>query len=101
VATTEILRAENLVKRFGEREVVQNVSLTVRAGEVVGLLGPNGAGKTTILRMLAGILGPSSGSVFLNNADVRDNPLASRRRIGFLSGDTRNMVNVVRRPAGA
>ena len=61
--TTEILRAENLVKRFGEREVVQNVSLTVRAGEVVALMGRNGVGKTTLLRMLLGELTPDAGRV--------------------------------------
>ena len=88
VASAEILRATDLVKRFGEHEVVHGVSLSVQAGEVVGLLGPNGAGKTTILRMLAGILSPTHGQVFINGQDVREQTLAAKRRIGFLSGDT-------------
>lgn len=73
---------------FGDREVVRGVSLAIQAGEVVGLLGPNGAGKTTILRMLAGILSPTSGRVLLNGQDAHEHPLVARRRIGFLSGDT-------------
>ena len=84
----EILRADSLVKSFGPTEVVHGVSLGVHTGEVVGLLGPNGAGKTTILRMLAGILSPTRGQVFINGQDVLEHPLAARRRIGFLSGDT-------------
>lgn len=88
VASAEILRATDLVKRFGAHEVVHGVSLSVNAGEVVGLLGPNGAGKTTILRMLAGVLSPTQGQVFINGQDVREQTLAAKRRIGFLSGDT-------------
>jgi len=82
------LVAEQLVKRFGFVTAVAGVDLTVRAGEVVGLLGPNGAGKTTTLRMLAGILPPSSGRILVAGIDVAERPLEAKQRIGFLSGDT-------------
>jgi sodium transport system ATP-binding protein len=84
----EILSAHELVKRFGTVTAVDGVSLRIDAGEVVGLLGPNGAGKTTTLRMLAGILTPDDGSVRINGIDLREQSLAAKRRLGFLSGDT-------------
>ena len=62
--------------------------MTVHGGEIVGLLGPNGAGKTTTLRMLAGILTPDTGTVRICGLDVHAEPLAAKRRLGFLSGDT-------------
>jgi sodium transport system ATP-binding protein len=83
-----ILEAENLVKRFGTIVAVDHVSLSVRAGEVVGLLGPNGAGKTTTLRMLAGILTPTEGRVRIGGVDIAIDRLAAKQRLGFLSGDT-------------
>ena len=67
---------------------MDDVSLAVRPGEIVGLLGPNGAGKTTTLRMLAGILSPDRGHVHVDGLDVHAAPIAAKRRIGFLSGDT-------------
>jgi sodium transport system ATP-binding protein len=82
------LVADRLEKRFGPLLAVDDVSLHVAAGEVVGLLGPNGAGKTTTLRMLAGILPPTNGRVLVGGIDVQLRPLEARRRIGFLSGDT-------------
>jgi sodium transport system ATP-binding protein len=82
------LVAEGLVKRFGTVAAVDGVSLSVSAGEVVGLLGPNGASKTTTLRMLAGILTPDAGCVFVGGLDIHDRPLDAKRRLGFLSGDT-------------
>jgi sodium transport system ATP-binding protein len=83
-----ILRAEDLTKRFGTVLAVDGVSLTVDAGEVVGLLGPNGAGKTTTLRMLAGILTPTSGTVTVAGLDMTAQALEAKQHIGFLSGDT-------------
>jgi sodium transport system ATP-binding protein len=85
---SELANACDLVKRFGSFTAVNGVSLTVRAGEVVGVLGPNGAGKTTALRMIAGILKPTSGAVRVKGIDVQEAPLEAKRRIGFLSGDT-------------
>jgi len=82
------LEAECLGKRFGAVTAVTDVSLQVHPGEVVGLLGPNGAGKTTTLRMLAGILSPDRGRVVVDGLDMRADPIAAKRRLGFLSGDT-------------
>ena len=83
-----VLRAEHLSKRFGTVQAVSDLSLDVHPGEILGVLGPNGAGKTTTLRMLAGILTPTSGRVSIDGFDLTRNPLHAKRRIGFLSGDT-------------
>jgi lipopolysaccharide export system ATP-binding protein len=80
------LRAEGLTKSFVGRRVVNDVSLSVHAGEVVGLLGPNGAGKTTSFHMLVGLTRPDGGRVFLNGADVTGLPMyeRARRGVGYL-----------------
>jgi sodium transport system ATP-binding protein len=85
---TVALVAEGLTKQFESVTAVNEVSLEVRSGEIVGLLGPNGAGKTTVLRMLAGILTPTSGRVVINGLDLHAHPLEAKQGIGFLSGDT-------------
>jgi lipopolysaccharide export system ATP-binding protein len=77
-----VLQANQLVKSFGRRRVVDGVSLKVHAGEVVGLLGPNGAGKTTTFRMICGLLAPDSGNVVLSGVDVTDWPMYERARNG-------------------
>jgi lipopolysaccharide export system ATP-binding protein len=81
-----LLRAEGLVKIFGGRRVVSEVSVQVAAGEVVGLLGPNGAGKTTTFHMIVGLTRPDSGAVLLNGEDVTRLPMyeRARRGIGYL-----------------
>jgi lipopolysaccharide export system ATP-binding protein len=81
-----LLRAERLTKSYGGRRVVNEVSIEVRAGEVVGLLGPNGAGKTTTFYMTVGLTRPDSGRVFLNGEDVTELPMYARARrgIGYL-----------------
>jgi len=77
-----------LTKDFGRGAVVHEVSLFVRPGEVVGLLGPNGAGKTTTLRMLAGLLRPSSGTAVVQGINVQNRPMDARRQLGFLTSTT-------------
>lgn len=80
------LQAEELVKIYGKREVVKNVSLNVKQGEIVGLLGPNGAGKTTTFYMVVGFIKPNEGRVFLNEDNITDLPMYKRaqRGIGYL-----------------
>ncbi len=77
-----ILRAEGLGKSFGRRRVVDDVSLHVEPGEIVGLLGPNGAGKTTIFRMVCGMIEPDEGRVFLGEREVTRWPMYRRARDG-------------------
>ena len=81
-----ILRAENLVKKYKRRTVVNNVSLEVKQGEIVGLLGPNGAGKTTSFYMIVGLIKPFSGKVFLNELEITKEPMYRRAKkgIGYL-----------------
>ena len=66
-----VLRTENLVKRYGKRTVVNNVSFNVKQGEIVGLLGPNGAGKTTSFYMTTGLVIPNGGRIFLDGKQVQ------------------------------
>ncbi len=74
---------ENLVKRYGERTVVRDVSLNINTGEIVGLLGPNGAGKTTTFYMITGIRKPTAGRVLLDGVDIAGWPLHDRARVGL------------------
>jgi ABC-2 type transport system ATP-binding protein len=78
------LRACRLTKRYAGITVVKDVEFAVHPGEVVGYLGPNGSGKTTTLRMLAGLMEPSSGHAEFEGRDVRDDPIAFRRRLGYI-----------------
>lgn len=78
-----LLRAEELCKRLGGREILRSVSLEVRAGEVVGLLGPNGAGKTTTFYAIVGLLRPDRGRVELNGTDLTSDPMYKRARNGI------------------
>lgn len=77
------LRTERLVKAYKGRKVVNEVSLAVSSGEVVGLLGPNGAGKTTTFYMIVGFIRPDSGSVFLDDRPLNRMPMYRRARIGI------------------
>lgn len=78
-----LLNAHGLCKTYKERKVVDNVSLEVRAGEIVGLLGPNGAGKTTSFYMVAGLVRPDEGSVMFSGQDVSGLPMHLRARLGM------------------
>ncbi len=77
-----VLRAEGLVKRYGKRTVVNDVSINVRQGEIVGLLGPNGAGKTTSFYMTTGLVVPNAGHIFIDDQDITDYPVYKRARAG-------------------
>ena len=77
------LRSRCLVKQYGGRRVVDEVSLDIRSGQVVGLLGPNGAGKTTTFYMITGLVRPDSGEVFLDDQDISQLPVYLRARLGI------------------
>ena len=81
------LRAEHLVKKYKKRKVVNDVSVKVRQGEIVGLLGPNGAGKTTSFYMIVGLIKPNEGHIFLDDQDITELPMYKRAQngIGYLA----------------
>ena len=77
-----ILRAENVIKKYGARTVVKGVSFEVGQGEIVGLLGPNGAGKTTSFYMVVGLVKPTTGKIFLDDKDITSQPVFKRAQLG-------------------
>src|SRR3989440_3016914 len=79
-----MIKIEKLVKAFGPRRVVDDISFTVERGEVLGFLGPNGAGKSTTMRMITGFMPPTAGSVAVGGYDVVESPLEAKRLIGYL-----------------
>ncbi len=81
------LHSQGLVKRYRKRTVVDDVSINVEQGEIVGLLGPNGAGKTTTFYMMVGLVTPNAGKIFLNEENITDTPMYKRARkgIGYLA----------------
>src|ERR1043166_1983888 len=86
-----------LVRRFGDFVAVDNLNLTVRRGSFFGFLGPNGAGKSTTIKMLTGLLAPTSGSIRVLNRDLQQEPLEVKRRIGVVPED----LNLFERLTGA
>lgn len=81
--TEHKLEAKNLAKQIKKTKIVNDVSLEIKSGEVVGLLGPNGAGKTTTFYMICGLLTPSHGSVLLDGVDLKNTPLHKRSNLGI------------------
>jgi ABC-2 type transport system ATP-binding protein len=79
-----MIKVENLVKAFGPKLAVNDVSFTVERGEVLGFLGPNGAGKSTTMRMITGFIPPTSGRVTIGGYDMLEDPLPAKRLIGYL-----------------
>lgn len=80
-----MIQTTNLTRHFGSLAAVQDLNLTVKRGELYGFLGPNGAGKTTTIRMLIGLLRPTSGNAVVAGHDVQQEPLAVKRATGYLA----------------
>lgn len=82
-----IISVKNLTKKFGKMVAVDNISFSVKKGEIFAFLGPNGAGKTTTIKMLTTLLEPTSGTILLNNVDVIEYPLDTRKSFGIVFQD--------------
>lgn len=81
-----MIRIENITKTYnGTVRAVDGLNLTVKDGEIVGFIGPNGAGKSTTLKMMTGILKPDCGSIYINEYDIRRNPLEAKQCIGYIA----------------
>ncbi len=78
------IEVKNLLKIYGEQKAVNNISFTVNKGEIVGFLGPNGAGKSTTMKIITGYLHPNAGEVKVAGIDVAENPLHTKKKIGYL-----------------
>jgi len=81
--TTSILQSDKLVKIYGKRTVVNQVSISVKQGQIVGLLGPNGAGKTTTFYMISGLIPPNKGAIKLDDQDITNLAMYKRARLGM------------------
>ena len=81
---TDLVQIENLVKHFGPIKAVDDISFSVARGEVLGFLGPNGAGKSTTMKIVTGFLSADSGRIAVGGEDIAANPIAAKRRIGYL-----------------
>jgi len=79
-----MIKVQNLVKTFGAKRAVDDISFEVQRGEVLGFLGPNGAGKSTTMRMVTGFIPPSAGSITVGGHDMLENPIPAKRLIGYL-----------------
>jgi ABC-2 type transport system ATP-binding protein len=87
---TPLIETSNLVKRYGDKVAVNNVSFSVQSGEVFGFLGPNGAGKTTTIKIIVGLLQPTSGSIRVAGYDVQSQPMLAKAASGYVP-DTPNL----------
>ena len=79
-----VIKVKKLKKKFGDFKAVDNISFEIKKGEIFGLLGPNGAGKTTTIRMLTGILKPTSGQAFVGKHNIQKEPLQARQNMGIV-----------------
>ena len=79
-----MIEIKNLTKRYGQINAVNDISLTIKKGEILGFLGPNGAGKSTTMNILTGYLSPTSGSVTIDGFDIMDSPQEAKKLIGYL-----------------
>ena len=79
-----MIEVSHVSRLFGEFRAVDDISFSIQTGEIVGLLGPNGAGKTTTMRMITGFLDSTSGSIKIDGIDVRENPVATKGKIGYM-----------------
>jgi ABC-2 type transport system ATP-binding protein len=79
-----VIRLQGVVKRYGKFEAVKGIDLHVKRGELFAFLGPNGAGKTTTMRMIAGILAPTSGHIEVGGVDIVANPMVAKAKLGFI-----------------
>src|SRR5215204_4797882 len=78
------ITVKNLTKIYGEQKAVDNISFTVKKGEIVGFLGPNGAGKSTTMKMITGYLQPDAGDISVSDIDVTKDPLSAKKKVGYL-----------------
>src|SRR6476661_9662829 len=78
------IEVKNLLKQYGEQKAVNGISFKVNKGEIVGFLGPNGAGKSTTMKMITGYLQPDAGDINVSGIDVKKDPLAAKKKIGYL-----------------
>ncbi len=79
-----MIEVRNLVKRYGDKQAVNNISFTVEKGQILGFLGPNGAGKSTTMNMLTGYISSTSGQILINNTDILEDPIKAKANIGYL-----------------
>ena len=77
----EIIRFENLSKKYGDRKVVDNLNLEIQQGELFGLLGPNGAGKSTTILMLSGLVKPTQGNIYVKGENLLKHPVVGKKSI--------------------
>jgi ABC-2 type transport system ATP-binding protein len=78
------IEVKGLLKQYGEQKAVNQISFTVNKGEIVGFLGPNGAGKSTTMKMITGYLEPDAGDITVSGIDVKKDPLAAKKKVGYL-----------------
>lgn len=83
-----ILSVKNLTKKFGDFTAVNNISFSIKKGEIFGLLGPNGAGKTTTIKMICGLIKPTSGEITIDGINALENPLEAKKLIGWMSAES-------------